>query len=229
MARTPNGHAAAAMAPKMPGEEAMPTAWTVYWGTADADATVAHIEANGGRIMVPPMDIPGSGRMAIAVDPEGAVFGLWQAAPFIGAEIEGEPGAICRCEVNSRNAASNGAFYTNVFVLAAQPLDMPGTGYHTLIPATGGEPVCGVLQMDEHWEGINPNRLPYFAVEHRDRANEIFERHGGVFIAGPIPDPPRTRDDCAKCARGARRLHGSVNCGLGERREGNDGRGKTGG
>lgn len=202
IARTPSGRAAAAMAPKMPGQEAMPTVWTVDWGTADADATAARIEANGGRVMAPPMDIPGSGRMAVAFDPDGAVFGLWQAAPFIGAEIEGEPGAMCWCEVNARNAASNGAFYANVFDLASQPLDMPGTVYHTLTPAAGGEPVCGVLQMDDHWVGNNPNWLPYFAVEHLDRANEIFKRHGGVFVAEPIPTP-HGRVMIARDAQGA--------------------------
>ncbi|WP_353269193.1 VOC family protein [Gemmatimonas sp.] len=189
IARTPNGRAAAAMAPKMPGQEEMPTVWTVYWGTADADATVARIEANGGRMMVPPMEIPGSGRMAIATDPDGAVFGLWQADPFIGAEIEGEHGSMCWSEVNSRNGAGNAAFYASVFDLAVHKLDMPGVVYHTVHPAGGGDAVAGVLQMDEHWAGIPPNWMPYFAVADLDLANAIWAKHGGKIMAGPIASP----------------------------------------
>lgn len=189
MAHTPNGRPAAAIAPKMPGMEASPTVWTVYWGTRDIEATAARIEANGGRLMFPPMDIPETGRMAMAIDPDGAAFGLWQANPFGGAGIEGEHGAMCWSEVNSRHGASNAAFYASVFDLDAHLMDMPGVVYHTLHPKGGGEAVCGVLQMDAQWEGIPPNWMPYFAVADLDRANAVWARHGGTNVAGPIPSP----------------------------------------
>lgn len=189
IARTPSGRAAAAMAPKMPGQEAMPTVWTVYWGTANADDTIARITAHGGQVMVPPMEIPGSGHMAIATDVDGAVFGIWQADPFIGAEIEGEHGSMCWSEVNSRNGTANAAFYAAVFDLDVHQLDAPGVVYHTLHPTGGGAPVAGVLQMDAQWEGIPPNWMPYFAVADLEQANAVWAKHGGKTIAGPINSP----------------------------------------
>lgn len=189
MAHVPSGRPAAAIAPKMPGQEQMPTVWTVYWGTSDMEATIARIDAHGGRLMVPPMDIPDTGRMAIAVDPEGAVFGLWQANPFGGAGIEGEHGAMCWSEVNCRDGAANAAFYAAVFDLTPQALDMPGVVYHTLHPRDGGEAVCGVLQMDAQWGDIPPNWMPYFAVADLQRANAIWTQHGGTTLAGPIASP----------------------------------------
>jgi uncharacterized protein len=189
IANVPQGRAAAALAPKMPGNESWPTVWSVYWGTSDLEATVSRIEANGGRLMFPPMDIPGSGRMAMAFDVDGAAFGLWQADPFGGFGIEGEHGAMCWSEVNSRDGAKNAAFYAAVFDLDVHTMDMQGVVYFTLHPKGGGEAVCGVLQMDEQWEGIPPNWMPYFAVADLDRANAVWAKHGGKIITGPIPSP----------------------------------------
>ena len=86
-----NGHAAAAIGPKQ--DPSQPTVWTVYLASDDADATAAAITANGGTVLVDPFDIPGNGRMTVAMDPAGAAFGVWQAGGTIGAEVYNEPGA----------------------------------------------------------------------------------------------------------------------------------------
>jgi predicted enzyme related to lactoylglutathione lyase len=49
--------------------------WTVYFGVADVDAALARVVAEGGRKLVEPMAVP-SGRFAVALDPQGAVFCL---------------------------------------------------------------------------------------------------------------------------------------------------------
>lgn len=51
--------------------------WLVYFGVEDADATAGRITELGGRILVPPMSVPPSGRIAVAVDPGGASFALF--------------------------------------------------------------------------------------------------------------------------------------------------------
>jgi predicted enzyme related to lactoylglutathione lyase len=183
-----DGVPAAALVPKQPGDDATPTAWTVYFGVSDVDATVARITAHGGSMLFPAMDVPGQGRMAIARDPEGAVFGLWQANPFPGAGVEGEPGAMCWCEVNSTNAAANGGFYGKIFDLAPTRMDASPIEYYTL-DASDGQPVAGVLQMDENWAGIPSHWMPYFAVADLAKADATFTRHGGTLLHGPIPSP----------------------------------------
>ena len=49
--------------------------WTVYFGVADVDAALQRIAAAGGRMLTEPMAVP-SGRFAVAMDPQGAVFCL---------------------------------------------------------------------------------------------------------------------------------------------------------
>jgi predicted enzyme related to lactoylglutathione lyase len=63
------------MPPPMAG---VPNHWQVYFAVADADATAAKIKQLGGSIVAEPFDTP-IGRMAVAADPQGAVFSLFQA------------------------------------------------------------------------------------------------------------------------------------------------------
>jgi predicted enzyme related to lactoylglutathione lyase len=58
------------------GETHIPPHWMVYFAVADADSAAQKIVAAGGRMQVPPTDIPEVGRWAIGVDPQGAYFGL---------------------------------------------------------------------------------------------------------------------------------------------------------
>jgi predicted enzyme related to lactoylglutathione lyase len=52
-----------------------PPHWLIYFGSDDVDADARRIGERGGQMMVPPMDVPG-GRIVVAQDPQGAVFGL---------------------------------------------------------------------------------------------------------------------------------------------------------
>jgi len=57
---------------EMPG----PPQWLYYVHVADLDTAVASVKANGGSVIVGPMDIPGGGRIAICMDSQGAPFAL---------------------------------------------------------------------------------------------------------------------------------------------------------
>jgi predicted enzyme related to lactoylglutathione lyase len=54
------------------------TAFVCTASVADVDATVAEIEAAGGELALPPMDVPGVGRLAYGRDTEGNIFGVLQ-------------------------------------------------------------------------------------------------------------------------------------------------------
>jgi predicted enzyme related to lactoylglutathione lyase len=50
--------------------------WTYYIGVDDIDRGTAAVTANGGSIVQPPIEIPGGEYSLVAVDPQGASFGL---------------------------------------------------------------------------------------------------------------------------------------------------------
>lgn len=54
----------------------MPPAWGAYVTVDDVDAMVAQVEKLGGKICLPPRDIPGIGRFVVIQDPQGAVLSL---------------------------------------------------------------------------------------------------------------------------------------------------------
>ena len=54
----------------------MPSAWTNYFEVADCDATAAKAQELGGRLFVPPQDIPDVGRFCVIADPFGASFAV---------------------------------------------------------------------------------------------------------------------------------------------------------
>ena len=57
-----------------PQAEGMPPSWGVYVTVDDIDATARKAEELGGKILVPPTDIPGVGRFSVLQDPQGAVL-----------------------------------------------------------------------------------------------------------------------------------------------------------
>ena len=54
--------------------EGMPPNWGIYVTVDDVDATAGKVEELGGKIMVPPTDIPTVGRFCVLQDPQGAVI-----------------------------------------------------------------------------------------------------------------------------------------------------------
>jgi predicted enzyme related to lactoylglutathione lyase len=56
--------------------EGTPPHWNVYFNVGDVDTSLAKVDELGGKTVVPAMDVPGVGRMAMVADPQGAMFWL---------------------------------------------------------------------------------------------------------------------------------------------------------
>lgn len=57
-----------------PEAQGMPSMWSLYITVDDVDATAKQVEALGGKIVRPPMDIPKVGRFCVLQDPQGATI-----------------------------------------------------------------------------------------------------------------------------------------------------------
>lgn len=51
---------------------------SVYIGVEDIDRYSDRVEKLGGKVVQPKMNVPGWGYLAVCVDTEGNVFGLWE-------------------------------------------------------------------------------------------------------------------------------------------------------
>ena len=63
------------MPPNMKG---VPSHWLSYFEVVDVDASTKKAGELGGKVLMPPMDIPNIGRFSIIQDPQGAVFALFK-------------------------------------------------------------------------------------------------------------------------------------------------------
>jgi len=61
-----------------PLAEGSPPNWGVYVTVDDINATAGRTEALGGKILIPPTDIPNVGRFCVVQDPQGAVISAIQ-------------------------------------------------------------------------------------------------------------------------------------------------------
>jgi predicted enzyme related to lactoylglutathione lyase len=63
--------------PAMPSDT--PDNWLVYFGASGVDADAKKAADLGATVIVEPTDIPGTGRFAVLIDPQGAAFALFKA------------------------------------------------------------------------------------------------------------------------------------------------------
>lgn len=172
-----------------PVAEGAPPAWTTYISVADADEAAEAARAAGGRVLLEPMDVMTAGRMAMLADPEGAVFAIWQAGDHIGAQIVGEPGALCWNELQTRDPEGAAAFYGALFGWRAQAAAAPdGSEYG--VWQLGERAVGGRMVIGEGFPpGVPASWLAYFAVEDADAAVARLRELGGAVLVEPFDTP----------------------------------------
>jgi uncharacterized protein len=189
MARA-GGRAVAGIGPKMGPPEA-PSAWTTYLATADADATAARIKGAGGQLLMDPMDVTDVGRMAVATDTTGAVFGIWQARAHSGVQLANVPGTLTWSEHMSRDFEGAKAFYAAVFGYEYADMSSDGFSYATLL--LGGHEVGGVgAYPADVPQGIPAAWSTYFGTAGTDESVATATKLGGSLVR-PAADSPYGR------------------------------------
>lgn len=175
----------AGLVPASPG---MPSAWTVYFSSDDAQADAGHIRERGGSVMVEPMQVMELGHMLVAADPTGAVFGMWQPLDFHGFTVADEHGAPTWQEIVTRDSGRALDFYTGLLNLQSE--QVPGdVTYHML--QRSGTNVAGIMQMDDaHWPASIPAHwMPYFAVSDVHATVQLVPTSGGTVSVPPFETP----------------------------------------
>ncbi|MER6063012.1 VOC family protein [Streptomyces sp. NPDC001792] len=169
-------------------QESQPVAWNVSFAVTDADAAARRVEEAGGTVILGPMDVFDVGRFAVALDPTGAAFQLWQARTFPGAGLFNAPGTLGWVELATRDTERARDFYTTVFAWSVNASD----SYTQW--GIDGDDFGGMSDMGDRFPPeVPPHWLPYFAVDDVDATAEVAQRAGGVVVLAPVsvPDGPR--------------------------------------
>ena len=59
-----------------------PPCWMVYITVQDVDVSAQQAQELGGKVLMPPTDIPDVGRFAVIQDPQGAAFNIMTYLPM---------------------------------------------------------------------------------------------------------------------------------------------------
>jgi uncharacterized protein len=169
--------------------EGVPVHWGVYFSVTNADESAARIEPLGGKVVAGPFDAHDAGRMAVAQDPQGVTFSIWQANKHIGATYGGALGKVVWPELASTDAASAAAFYTGLFGWTTKPETGIADAMYTEW-VNGGTSIGGLLNMKgDEWQGVPPHWTMYITVGNCDeraaRASQL-----GAKICVPPRDIP---------------------------------------
>jgi predicted enzyme related to lactoylglutathione lyase len=181
-----DGKDVAGIGPAMPGA---PTAWSIYIGTADAEALAGKVEQAGGTVVAPPFDVGDQGRMAVFQDPTGAFISAWQPVGMAGAEATGA-NTFAWAELNARGVERAVAFYGSVFGWTAKSNDM-GEGNPPYIEfQLGGESIAGGMEMMPTVPPQVPSYwMAYFGVPDVDAAFARAIELGARELVSPMDFP----------------------------------------
>ncbi|MGW0769600.1 VOC family protein [Streptomyces sp. NPDC002676] len=170
---------------QLPPDRRLPVAWTPYLASDDVDRTADAVRLCGGTVAVGPLDAPEAGRiagrMAIAADPSGAVFGIWQGAAHLGTEVTGVPGTPAWNELLTFETVSVAKFYESVFGYEEEPWVSADFDYVTL--HIGGRPVAGLHGVGHALpRDRGPHWLTYFEVADTDETLHQVTGLGGQVL-----------------------------------------------
>ncbi|WP_328441920.1 VOC family protein [Streptomyces sp. NBC_00444] len=161
-------------------QEGQPVAWNVSFAVADADEAAQRVAEAGGTVLVGPTDVFDVGRFAVALDPTGAAFQLWQARTFPGAGLFNAPGALGWVELLTRAPERAESFYTTVFGWSVN-----SSAHYTQWGIDGAD-FGGMTTMDDKFPPEVPTHwLPYFAVADVDISAATAAGAGGTVLMEP--------------------------------------------
>ncbi|WLW54239.1 VOC family protein [Streptomyces sp. YU58] len=166
-----DGKPVAALARKADGR--LPSVWTVYFATPDIEGLADRIWAAGGQVVTAPVPVGELGTAALVTDPDGAVFGLWEAGTHAGFGARHEPGTFAWAELYARDTESANTFYGGLFHDA-----LFGPDAH---PDFGRAPVSDVFPPE-----MPPHFLVHFRVADCAEVLGTVNRLGGRVQAPPF-------------------------------------------
>ncbi len=165
------------------------TQWISYLAVADVDAVAANVPGLGGRLLIPPTDIQNS-RAAIAVDPQGAPFGIVSLGPNARPPAGGPAAAIGTFiwrDYLAEDVERARTFYIGVGGFGAERQDRTDAVVHYVLTRSNRPvPVAGLVPIGERQ--IAPTWLPYIRVSDPMQFATRAEQLGGRILLKASPE-----------------------------------------
>lgn len=178
------GKSVGAMCAMLPEQiqQGVPSHWNVYIYVENLESTLEAIKQHGGAVVFGPFEVAPHGRMAVARDPQGAHFNVWQPLEHLGASAGGAVGSVCWNDLMTSDVQAALQFYSAVFGWSHSAM---GEGERTYYILNAGEHTVGGMMQA-------PGEMPsvwsvYFYVTDMDKFRARSQELGGKEL---IPEQP---------------------------------------
>jgi predicted enzyme related to lactoylglutathione lyase len=163
--------------------------WLGYVGVSGIDQYASRIEAAGGKILRAVEDIATVGKFAVAADPQGAYFTLFEPLPMADQPLPAPatPGTFAWHDLTASEWQSDFDFYSNMFGWEkGEAIPMGDAGIYQIF-TINGEAAGGMMTRMDPSEA--PGWLYYINVADTAATCEIVKANGGVVTHGPSEVP----------------------------------------
>lgn len=173
---------------KAPGDT-RPDRWTSFFMTPDAASAASALVPSGGSSRAALSHIPTHGTMALATDPGGAEFVLWQPEQHTGYGLFGQHATAVWHELHTRHFAATVAFYERALGWTMESIaDNDDFRYSRFV--ANGEPQAGIMDASGHLaEGVAANWQIYFGATDVDYTLGRMLMHGAHVVEVPEDTP----------------------------------------
>src|SRR5262245_25318042 len=175
--------------PEQASKAGTPPHWLGYVSTPDVDATLTAAAKLGARALMPAMDVPDVGRIAVIADPQGAVIGLYKP---LEAPDDEEPapsvGAVSWRELLTTDHFDAFTFYEALFGWRkTEVMDMGEDGLYQMYGRNGA--TLGGMYNKPKDMSAPAAWLYYFFVDDVNESVKKVEPLGGRILNGPMEVP----------------------------------------
>jgi hypothetical protein len=183
-----DGEAVAGMAAREPKpDQARQSRWIAYMSVADVPSAVKRVVEQGGQVLIAPKNLPDRGEMTILADPDGAPFGLINAAGGDPADFLPVVGDWIWALYQSPDAASAAAFYQGLGNYEVVSHGLLGQAPHYLFVADGYAR-ASVAEIPAERSGMQPDWLYFVRVSSVADSLAQVVKLGGRILMHPKPD-----------------------------------------
>ena len=162
--------------------------WASYLSVVDVDTAFKTALAAGAKAVTEPMAYGAFGRGAVITDPTGARVSLWHGAGDDLSDVEKTPiGAWHWNELHSKDAQAAVAFYTQVFGMTQEAMDMGPAGMYHILKDAAGQMRGGIMQQ-EAGVAAPSSWLPYIQVADCDASTALAMKLGARQTIAPPMD-----------------------------------------
>lgn len=162
--------------------------WLGYISVEDVDYTADTVKQHGGMIHIGPKALPHRGRIAVCIDPQGAVFAVVRSSTGDPPDTPLVSNQLIGSELWTEDLDAALAFYHVSVGYMEMPVTMEDGSTYRLL-AANNRPRAGLAEI--LWEDVHPNWVPYIVVENVREAVAKAEAMGGQLLLG-------LRDDASK-------------------------------